>query len=60
MLSQARRRAYLARALGERVYTRVSNLTDSIKVVTDDGGPWLVRFVLDRNGELVPVRRAAP
>jgi len=42
------------------VYTRVSNLTDSIKVVTDDGGPWLVRFVLDRDGELVPVRRAAP
>jgi len=50
----------IARAIGERVYTRVSNLTDSIKVVTDDGGPWLVRLVLDRNGELVPVRRAAP
>ena len=50
----------IARAFGERVYTRVSNLTDSIKVMTDDGGPWLVRFVLDRDGELVPVRQAAP
>lgn len=50
----------IARALGERVYTRVSSMPDSIKVVTDDGGPWLVRFVLDRNGELVPFRRESP
>jgi hypothetical protein len=48
----------IARAPGERMYMRVSRTTDSISMVTDDGGPWLPRFALDRNGDLAPVPRA--
>lgn len=47
----------IARAPGERVYRRVSKTTDSISVLTDDGGPWVPRFTLDRGGELIPVPR---
>jgi hypothetical protein len=50
----------IARTPAERVYMRVSKVTDSIKVATDDGGPWLARFVLDRNGQLVPTRQGTP
>lgn len=45
-----------ARAPGERVYMRISAWYDSVSVRTEDEGPFTVRFVLNRERELVPKR----
>lgn len=48
------------RAPGERVYMRVYATSDSVRVRTEDGGPFRARFALDRGGELVVVHGASP
>ena len=44
-----------ARAPGERVYVRVSATRDTVRVRTEDEGPFVARFVLNGDGELVPI-----
>jgi hypothetical protein len=44
-----------ARAPGERVYMRVSATRDTVRVRTEDEGPFVARFVLNGDGELVPI-----
>ena len=44
-----------ARAPGETVYMRISAGRDTINVRTEDGGPFVARFALSRDGELVAV-----
>jgi hypothetical protein len=43
-----------ARAPGERVYMRISATGDTVFVRTEDGGPFVPLFMLNRDGELVP------
>lgn len=48
----------LARAPGERVYTRVSATRDSVRARTDDAEPFTARFALDADGTLRPLPAA--
>jgi hypothetical protein len=47
----------IARAPGERVYMRLSATSDSVFVLTQDGGAYTPRFALNRDREFVPLRR---
>ena len=45
-----------ARAPGERVYMRISATRDTVRVRTEDGGPFTAKFALDGERVLVPIR----